>query len=117
MAGKPFMILARKFIHMLTTNTLCYYLFSGRHYYWCLESDKVSWFPPGHPKACPVVSAAKVRENITPPSSTEEKEQDKEIVRPFYLFIPREMVSSFYIIRAVSTNPEMVNLLRSTHTT
>nr|CAG4648099.1 EOG090X0A6P [Moina brachiata] len=52
---------------------------TGRHYYWCLESDKVSWFPPGHPKACPVVAAAKVRENMKSQPSIIEKELDKEI--------------------------------------
>ena len=23
----------------------------GRHFFWCTKTDKVSWFPPGHPKA------------------------------------------------------------------
>jgi len=45
-----------------------------------LESDKVSWFPPGHPKAIPVVAAAKVRENITSQNSLPEKDNDKEMV-------------------------------------
>nr|CAG4647253.1 EOG090X0A6P [Megafenestra aurita] len=49
---------------------------TARHYYWCLESDKVSWFPPGHPKACPVVAAAKVRENISNQNISPEKETD-----------------------------------------
>nr|CAG4634948.1 EOG090X0A6P [Alona affinis] len=47
---------------------------TGRHYYWCLESDKVSWFPPGHPRACPVVAAAKMRENLSHNSSSDSKE-------------------------------------------
>ena len=57
---------------------------SGRHYYWCLESDKVSWFPPGHPKAIPVVAAAKVRENITSRKSPPEKDNEKEMVKVFF---------------------------------
>jgi len=52
---------------------------TGRHYYWCVESDKVSWFPPGHPKAIPVVAAAKVRENITSQNSSPEKDNEKEM--------------------------------------
>ena len=24
---------------------------TGRHYYWCTRTDRVSWLPPGHPKA------------------------------------------------------------------
>nr|CAG4636371.1 EOG090X0A6P [Eubosmina coregoni] len=52
---------------------------TARHYYWCIESDKVSWFPPGHPKACPVVAAAKVRENISNKNSSPEKESDREM--------------------------------------
>ena len=24
---------------------------AGRHFFWCTKTDKVSWFPPGHPKA------------------------------------------------------------------
>ena len=23
---------------------------TGRHFYWCTRTDKVSWLPPGHPK-------------------------------------------------------------------
>jgi len=34
----------------------------GRHYYWCVKSDKVSWLPPGHPKAKICDPASKVRE-------------------------------------------------------
>lgn len=52
---------------------------TGRHYYWCLESDKVSWFPPGHPKSCPVVAAAKVRENISNQNNSQEKDTDVEM--------------------------------------
>jgi hypothetical protein len=34
----------------------------------------------GHPKACPVVAAAKVRENISNQNNTPEKDTDIEMV-------------------------------------
>jgi len=34
---------------------------TGRHYYWCTRSDKVSWLPPGHPKAKITEAASHVR--------------------------------------------------------
>ncbi|OQV19574.1 hypothetical protein BV898_06348 [Hypsibius exemplaris] len=34
---------------------------TGRHYYWNVETDEVSWFPPEHPKANVTVSANKLR--------------------------------------------------------
>jgi len=37
---------------------------TGRHYYWCTRSDKVSWLPPGHPKAKITEAASHVREMI-----------------------------------------------------
>ena len=37
------------------------YFFRGRHYYWNVETDEVSWFPPEHPKANVTVSANKLR--------------------------------------------------------
>jgi len=24
---------------------------TGRHFYWCTRTNRVSWLPPGHPKA------------------------------------------------------------------
>ena len=24
---------------------------TGRHFYWCMRTERVSWLPPGHPKA------------------------------------------------------------------
>nr|CAG4641058.1 EOG090X0A6P [Eulimnadia texana] len=65
---------------------------TGRHYYWSFESDKVSWFPPGHPKAIPVVAASKVRENlqnqkkpqeVTMQDKDEEMKSDERRPRPF----------------------------------
>jgi len=35
-----------------------------RHYYWCTKTDKVSWLPPGHPKAKITEAASHVREMI-----------------------------------------------------
>jgi len=52
---------------------------TGRHFYWSLESDRVSWFPPGHPKAIPVVAAAQVRQNLANVKPLPDKEMDKEI--------------------------------------
>jgi len=37
---------------------------AGRHFFWCTKTDKVSWFPPGHPKAKAVEAASAVREVI-----------------------------------------------------
>lgn len=37
---------------------------TGRHYYWCTRSDRVSWLPPGHPKAKITEAASQVREMI-----------------------------------------------------
>jgi len=37
---------------------------TGRHYYWCTRTDKVSWLPPGHPKAKITEAASRVREMI-----------------------------------------------------
>jgi polyglutamine-binding protein 1 len=38
----------------------------------------------GHPKACPVVAAAKVRENISNQNNTPEKDNDVEMVNYFF---------------------------------
>ena len=37
---------------------------TGRHFYWCTRTDKVSWLPPGHPKAKITEAASHVREMI-----------------------------------------------------
>uniref|UniRef100_A0A0A9YR75 Polyglutamine-binding protein 1 n=3 Tax=Lygus hesperus TaxID=30085 RepID=A0A0A9YR75_LYGHE len=36
---------------------------TGRHYYWDVASDLVSWLPPGHPRAQVGESAATIRED------------------------------------------------------
>jgi hypothetical protein len=82
-------------------------LLRARHYYWCIESDKVSWFPPGHPKACPVVAAAKVRENISSHSNSPEKESDREMVMHltqfYYFFFFNYILTNIYF-RVVTIN-------------
>ena len=50
----------------------------GRHYYWCTKTDKVSWLPPGHPKANITDPASKVREAMAL-KKTEEKEDDDDM--------------------------------------
>jgi polyglutamine-binding protein 1 len=37
---------------------------TGRHYFWCTRTDRVSWLPPGHPKAKPVEAASSLREML-----------------------------------------------------
>jgi len=37
---------------------------TGRHYYWCTRTDRVSWLPPGHPKAKVTEPASHVREML-----------------------------------------------------
>jgi len=48
----------------------------GRHYYWCVKTNKVSWLPPGHPKAKITDAASKVREAMTL-RKTEEKHKEE----------------------------------------
>jgi len=53
---------------------------TGRHYYWCTKTDKVSWFPPGHPKSKPTEAASKVREQLSIEAATRrdmELQEDK----------------------------------------
>nr|CAG4650345.1 EOG090X0A6P [Sida crystallina] len=52
---------------------------TGRHFYWCIETDRVAWFPPGHPKAIPVLAAAQVRQNLSNQKNIQDKESDKEM--------------------------------------
>lgn len=37
---------------------------TGRHFYWCTRTDRVSWLPPGHPKAKITEAASQVREML-----------------------------------------------------
>ena len=50
----------------------------GRHYYWCTKSDKVSWLPPGHPKAKITDPASKVREAMALKKSEEKYKEDND---------------------------------------
>ena len=38
---------------------------TGRHFYWCTRTDKVSWLPPGHPKAKVTEAASRLREVLS----------------------------------------------------
>ena len=52
---------------------------TGRHYYWCPRSDRVSWLPPGHPKAKVTEPASRVREFVQQENvSDEEEEEDSD---------------------------------------
>jgi len=50
----------------------------GRHYYWCTKTDKVSWLPPGHPKAKITDAASKVREAMALKKSEEKFKVDND---------------------------------------
>lgn len=50
----------------------------GRHYYWCVKTDKVSWLPPGHPKAKITDPASKVREAMTLRKTEEKHREDND---------------------------------------
>ena len=54
---------------------------SGRHFYWCTRTNRVSWLPPGHPKVKVTEAASHVRELIQHqlhPAEDEEEEEDDE---------------------------------------
>lgn len=48
----------------------------GRHYYWCTKTDKVSWLPPGHPRARITEAASQVREMLASKVSVMDDEED-----------------------------------------
>ena len=50
----------------------------GRHYYWCTKSDKVSWLPPGHPRAKITDAASKVREAMALKKSEDKLKEDND---------------------------------------
>ena len=37
---------------------------TGRHFYWCTRTNRVSWLPPGHPKAKVIKPMENVYEKI-----------------------------------------------------
>merc|ERR1712241_593108 len=56
---------------------------TGRHFYWCTRTDKVSWLPPGHPKAKITEAATHVREMIQnqihmEPDNSDDSEDDDD---------------------------------------
>ena len=50
---------------------------TGRHFYWCTRTDKVSWLPPGHPKFKLMEAASKLRE-ILKMHAEEEGDEDED---------------------------------------
>jgi len=51
---------------------------TGRHYYWCTKTDKVSWLPPGHPRAQPTEAASKIREELASLDSRNKELEEAE---------------------------------------
>ncbi len=51
---------------------------TGRHYFWCTRTDRVSWLPPGHPKAKITEAASRVREVLASQVTVEEEEDDDD---------------------------------------
>ena len=50
----------------------------GRHYFWCTKTDRVSWLPPGHPKAKITDAASQVREMLQSQVVDEDEEDDDD---------------------------------------
>lgn len=59
-------------------------VWTGRYYYWNLETDEVSWLPPGHPRAKIGLPAKKLTllrsklKTVPKPSGVEEEEEEEE---------------------------------------
>lgn len=51
---------------------------TGRHYYWCTKTDKVSWLPPGHPRAKATEAASKIREILASEVSLKKHEEEED---------------------------------------
>ena len=51
---------------------------TGRHFYWCTRTDRVSWLPPGHPKAKITEAASQVREMLQGQLHMNENDEDLE---------------------------------------
>lgn len=51
---------------------------TGRHYYWQVTSDMVSWLPPTHPKAVISESAATIREERHLAATDKDSDRDSE---------------------------------------
>ena len=50
---------------------------TGRHYYWCTRTNRVSWLPPGHPKARVTEAASEVRELVHSQLHLDEDDDDE----------------------------------------
>jgi len=58
-------------------------VWTGRYYYWNLETDEVSWFPPGHPRAKIGLPAKKIilmksKMKTAPKQDAEDEEEESE---------------------------------------
>ena len=51
---------------------------TGRHFYWCTRTDKVSWLPPGHPKFKLMEAASKLREILKMHAEEEGDDEDED---------------------------------------
>jgi len=51
---------------------------TGRHYYWCTKTDKVSWLPPGHPRSKATEAASKIRELLASEASLRKRRKEDE---------------------------------------
>lgn len=51
---------------------------TGRHYYWCTKTDKVSWLPPGHPRANITEAASKIREIIILQNTVKRQQEEED---------------------------------------
>jgi len=51
---------------------------TGRHYYWCTKTDKVSWLPPGHPRSKATEAASKIRELLASEASLRKRHKEDE---------------------------------------
>lgn len=52
---------------------------TARHYYWCTKTDKVSWLPPGHPRAKATEAASKIRQLFAAEASLRQKEEEDKM--------------------------------------
>lgn len=51
---------------------------TGRHYYWDIDSDVVSWLPPHHPRAVITESAAHIREEMHMKEGDEDEDDEDD---------------------------------------
>lgn len=51
---------------------------SGRHFFWNRRTDRVSWFPPGHPKARIMEAASQVRQLLQSQLSNMDEDDDED---------------------------------------